>query len=193
MDKTVIIKGHQRSGNNYMIHLIGLNFFNNIYDTSDFSDKNDHCILNVMQQNVKYLYILRNKADTLKSVFNIKSIYGINESDYNYFYDTPYIKMYNPNLKNSQIYVTPLKTQEFECINNYFFCCIEKSPSQWYDFHVNHYRELSKNNPNMLIVSYDELINNFKSEMDKISIHLIGEVKETYQNINTKVGWFAKI
>lgn len=188
----VIIKGHQRSGNNYLIHLIGVNFFNSVYDADDFSDGNDHCILNKLQDGVKYLYILRNKADTLNSVFNERSLYGLDENDYIAFTDRQYIKMYEPTIKSSQDYITLLESKEYKFIQNHFFCSIKETPSEWYDFHIEHYTELSKNNVNLLIVSYDELKNNFKSEMDKISIHLTGVVKEVYQNIEKKVGWFLK-
>ena len=188
----VIIKGHQRSGNNYLINLVGVNFFNKEYNGASFSDGHDHCLLNKLQKDTRYLYIHRNKTDTLKSVFTERLLYGIDVSDYNYFYDTHYMKMYEPTLKTNLVFSTIFEDKKYNAIQNHFFCCIEKSPSQFHDFHVNHYVELAKNNPSLLIVSYDALKNNFKSEMDKISIHLTGVTKQSYENIDKKVGWYHK-
>lgn len=189
--KKVIVKGHQRSGNNYLMSLLSINFFN-CCEISEFSDNNDHCILYKLNQEKKYIYIYRNKDNVLKSLFRERKLYGICENDYENFIKTQYNLMYEPELSVDIDYICIDKEKTFYDICNSFFGCIEKTPEQWYDYHLQKYKELSDVNSNLLLVSYDELICNFNSEMNKISIYLTGETKETYQNVQTKVGWYNK-
>ena len=185
----VIIKGHQRSGNNYLIHLVGTNFFQRLYDKNSFSDGNDHCLLNELQPNTQYLYIFRNKEDVMKSMFAERKLYGIIENDYETFLHKPYYLMYDPNISADTIHRNLIRTTAHK-IHNIFFCATEKTPNQWYDYHIERYNELVKNNPSLLIVSYNELLSNFKAGMDRISIHLTGATKDVYENIQIKVGWY---
>lgn len=186
----VIVKGHQRAGNNYLMNLLSANFFDNC-DITEFSDGNDHCILNFPNKEYRYLYIYRNMDAVLNSIFNIRYIYGLNIFDYDIFLKTKYSEMYDTSISTSISLVTKRSniwvTDNFPKIQSPFFCNIQYTPVEWYILHLQKYEELKNQNDNIIFISYDLLKTDFENEMEKIRVFIS---MPKFKNIGCKVGWF---
>lgn len=178
MDAPCIVYGHQRSGTHYLAALIA----RNVYGLDDYPHLlfDNHNLLNksVLEQHSKNIYIRRNREDVLRSVYRLRSRFGLVCDDFDVFVDTPYWEMFE--YQKCQVKRKTLKTEEIVTDVSDFFSTVVHTPKQWWETHIIYAEKQS----DLLIVDYERL----PDCLDDIADYL-GEKVITRESI-PKVGWF---
>jgi len=189
------VYGHKRTGNHYLIELLDLNF---IKSHNPLAYSGGHGIPKELESKRKYLYVKRNKEDTLKSLFRYRDKQGLEAKSYDDFLSSKYKDMFNQNIKTDNEFHSLYKSDEMiikrtgatKNITGHF-SGIDMTPPEYYDKHVSEWEKLSIINDNVLIVNYEDLLNDFNNTMDVIADFLEYE-KGEYQDIKERVGYFPK-
>jgi len=134
---------------------------------------------------LKYIYIYREFGPVSRSVYKIREWFGIKIDSYEKFLNTKYNQMWTKNLKPRVLSEIGGHVSTRVCI---MFRNVEKQPEEYWELHIEHWKNLSDKLDNIIIIKYEDLLKNFNIEMDKISTFLIGEKKDNYMNFRKKLG-----
>lgn len=191
-ENNICILEHPRSGGNYLHMLISKNFFGKDWASLDSS----HNITENLKDNVKYVYLYRDTYNTIRSVYLIKEMFYIRECSFHKFLNTKYCDMYDERVSK---YEVPLVTNRGELTiaedtmvrGSRPFKGVDMKPVEYHTYHVSSHTSIDMDN--LLVVSYENLINNFDIEMQKISNYLsIEPVKNGFIDIKEKVGFYLQ-
>lgn len=188
--KSVQILSHPRSGSHYLTALIAKNFFK----TDDYlSFYGGHGFnFQLMEQRIKnknntlFIYIKRNLEDTLKSIFSLRSRFGLDVDDFKVFKSTPYNQMWNGSLKVDVVRKTLLSTDFFNSVDP-LFRKINKTPEEFHKIHYKFWTELYLKYSNTFIICYDSLKANYLAILR--TLKLILDIDHISLNIDQKIGW----
>lgn len=178
--------GHRRSGTHYITALISVNFLNNekypkIYEKHKTPDK-----LKVdKNKNILFIYVWRNFDDVSKSIFNMKNRFGINEDNFNKFLKKRYCDMFNGN-QDVKVEVKTLTNRKVVKEVGGGLKNIKKTPYEYWKFDLDRWKRLKADN--VILVCYDNIINNFEEEMKRIA-KKINSNKTQFEDIRQRIGW----
>ncbi|MBD3194342.1 MAG: hypothetical protein GF317_04755 [Candidatus Lokiarchaeota archaeon] len=191
----IYLFSHPRSGSYYMRQLLIKNFvFSN--GRKWVKNNSSHWIGKILEskipvfknrnRDVAYIYIYRQAQDVLKSVYSIRSLFGLDVDNYQDFLDTKYSDMFNGNISPGKVF---LNSKEFELIycNKFFENCNYKPFEFWME-HLGYWYRV----PDVYMICYDDLIENFYNTMLNLSIFLGVDFdnKLQFENIEEKVGYW---
>jgi len=188
--KFVQVISHPRSGSHYLTALIAKNFFKTndylrFYGGHGFNFK-------IMRERVKnknqtlFIYIWRNFEDVAKSIFKLRARFGLNVSDLKIFKNTPYSKMWTNKIPVKVLRKTLTTEKVFETVDP-LFREIDKIPKEFHRLHFNFWSTIYADYNNVIIISYDDLKNNYIKILDILSSIL--HIQHSSINITDKIGW----
>lgn len=189
----ITVYSHPRSGSHYLTALIAINFFNTenylpYYGGHGFNfDSTTRKIKR--QQNYLFLYIWRDFKDVAKSIFNLRSRFGLDVANFEEFLNTPYSEMWTSNISVKVIRKTLLDNNEIKTADP-LFRKLNLLPINVYQNHYNFWRLLEIQYSNIMCIHYGSLLNNFQSTMKQIAKKYQLD-KETFLNIKQKIGWMT--
>lgn len=196
--KKVQVCGHPRSGTHYITGLIHLNFFNN--SGNYIKHYGGHGLGNKKagqrarhNLDTAYVYIWRNFEDVSKSIFKMRLRFGIpRQITYEEFIAYKYSRMWTKQIGNFVIKVRNLNgnIKYAESVTS-MFKNIQLTPKEYWKLHLKSWFELAKEIKNVMIVSYDELKNDFNGTMKELACYL-GADKLTFLDIREQIGWIPE-
>jgi len=173
--KKIQTYGHPGSCSYYIDKLIHKNFFNSEGSKYERYKSGDEIII---EPDILYVYVERKFRYLIKYFYDIKHIYGIpNDISFEVFYKTKYSNMWRMNSIRNNI-----------CI---LFKDIKMAPRAYWEHHINTWIKASKNNKNIVMISYDKTLINMNSTMKKIATYL-GSDKTEFIDVKDKVGWIPQ-
>jgi hypothetical protein len=187
--KKIQVYGHQRSGTHYVSALIERNFF----EGSDYLRhyaKNPHALgfeVSVRDE-VGYIYVWRDVADVLKSIYKMKSRFSLNADSFDAFLGSNYSDMWDP----SSVGDFKIKLKTLGSETHLYqpagarFRNQEYTPEAYWKRHVESWTSLD--NKNIHILKYEDLIGRFETTMRKLS-DFLGRDRTAFVNVTEKVGW----
>lgn len=193
--KTAKVFSHPRSGSHYVTALISTNFFDSdnylkfynghvpwgmAIDPADVSSNHP---------NTGHIYIHRDFDGVSKSIYKLRNRFGLDTPAYEEFLKKTYKSMWTGKLKVNVIRKTLTETSKVSSASE-LFKLVGMLPAEYHKYHIDSWRSISKRE-NVLLVSYDRLMDNFDDEMSKIANFLESDVK-SFENIERKVGWSKK-
>lgn len=184
--KRVKVFGVYRSGTHYISALVAKNFFNTENYLHFYSGHSHH---HIESKDTLNIYIHRNFEDTAKSLFVIRKRMGIKTDDYNVFLNSKLSCLWT-NKIDSEIKTNFLVRKG---IRNEICKDFSKKNITFKDFwskHVKFWLGKSKSIDNILVVRYEDLLENFHETM-MIIANKLGSDKTEFVNIKEKVGWFV--
>lgn len=188
MFNSIKVYAHPRSGSNYLAELVDLNFtktgnYKNVYGDHTIPPKDLFD-----DKDVGYLYIKRNFSDVSKSVFNLRTRFGLDVDTYDKFLESHYSEMFNRHLVTDVKLTHAGKTTTLsKIVNN--FSGIDMKPEEYHLCHINSWLDYGGLS-NVLIINYEDLIADFEKEMKKIA-NFIGSRESHFTNLKEKVGYIA--
>jgi len=188
----VRIISHPRSGSHYLAQLIDTNFFDGSNYLRHYGG-HSYGRCNNASNNTGQIYLWRNAEDTLKSLFNMRHRFGLDENNFEIFKNKNISEMYNPNLIVN-VHVNNIHSDKtIHSVDDF----MNRAPTRTYtpiEFlkrHKQSWVSLTDSCPNLLIVNYDNLLNEFQTSMRQIAEFLGSEVS-SFNQVNEKVGWTPK-
>lgn len=169
----VVVKGHQRSGNNVLASILGDILSGESYDKDALSDGDDHNLLTASEvdPSIKYIYIQRSFAAVAASVFRFSALYGLRSTNFKEFLGSKYSALYSPGSKQFLFHVCRPKEAfpEIHWVHNPFFANIHHTPAEWHDIHLKHYTLLAGQFGNIRIIQYEKLVGDMEAEVRSLS------------------------
>lgn len=182
--ENVAVFGFYRAGTHYLAALLARTFFNTqkylpFYAGHGKKPNRDRNTLNI--------YVYRNFDDTAKSMFRLRERMGIDTDDYNHFISSKLCDIWSPKCrpraKVNYLYNEIVRTDvcsDFKGVNKTF-------KELWED-HVA-YPMLTREHPNIHILRYEDLTDNFEDTIICIA-KALGSDKREFVNIKERVGWY---
>ena len=188
--KDIHVYSHQRSGSHYFAALISLNFYNE----QDYRKRyKNHPIGSKVRgridknSDILFAYIFRNFNDTAKSMFKMRDRFGLTVDDYDVFLNTTYKDMWSSDVKFS-IKINYFGEEKHVDKVSTYFKKINQTPREFWQAHKRFWTKMNKTRGNIIIVNYDDLINDFEKEIRRVG-EKIGITKKQIINIDEKIGW----
>jgi len=182
--KQIKVCGHRRSGTHYITALISVNFLES-YDYLKIYEKHKAPEKFNFENDTFFIYVWRDFDGVAKSIYNMRNRFGLNVDDYDKFLITKYSDMYSGNLK-SLTKVDKYNKKRYVKKVGGGLKNIHMTPHQYWKFDKNRWLNLRFNN--VICLKYDDVIKNYKYELQKIS-NKIGSNVQSFKNINKTVGW----
>ena len=181
------VYSHPRSGSHYMASLLNKNFFQ--------QDDYVKCCYGghvcdedlVKDKNRANIYIHRKKEDVLKSVFKLRTRFGITTNDYQKFLRLKYKDQCQLHIVGYAKVIRDGEKEFIDDISRYFFS-IDATPPEYHRYHKEFWDKLADKHRNVLIVKYEDLNTNFESTL-KRAAYFLGSDKCHFSDIERKVGW----
>lgn len=185
---------HQRSGSHYMAALIAKNFFKKadylpFYRNHVFGPSVEAEI--ARNPKILYVYAWRSSDPCLRSIFKLKTRFGLKADTYDEFLDTPYNKMWTEYGPRELVYYNYLLTRGNERDISYYFRNVIETPGAHWLFMKEWWKKREDVYPNVMLLCYDDLIHKFQETMDSIALRLGVPKKEKYLNEFERVGWMT--
>jgi len=190
------IISHPRSGSHYMAALVAKNFFKTndylpFYGGHGFNFKAVERRI-ASKPKCLFIYTWRSFENVAKSIFILRSRFGLDVNNFETFLTTPYNKMWNSKIKVENIVRETLLVSENMDIVDPLFRKIDMIPEKFHKKYVELFQELHFKHKNIISVYYDKLIESeqyFNFIINFLSLNFLGELKTSYVNIEKKVGW----
>jgi len=187
-----IIKGFPRSGNHYFAALVSTNFYD-LLGYRLFQRPHVHSLPGKYERKLEknkilLLYIYRNFEDIAKSLFVIRYTFGLVVDNFDTFLNTKMNDMFSraqPALKRGAYFSLGGFHRANRRISGVFEH-IDMTLKEYHDLHINSWAAFESEN--LLIIRYEDLLNDFQETMRMVAIRL-GSDKKTFTNISKKVGW----
>lgn len=187
-DLHVKIIGHNRTGNHWLCGLVAKNFFDNLENYMSYW-KGTHRIPDddwIPDSGTKYIYIHRKWEDVAKSCFELRKQWGINVNDFNTWGKTNYCDMFKRFKSEDWEYYDGTGNKSIVGKSTKYWEKIDMTPKQYFDHHVAYWKNIDASN--LLIVTYENLKNDFHSTMLKIAKFLESN-KTNFEDIKFRIGW----
>lgn len=185
------VVGHPRSGSHYFTHLIAINFFDGRdhlqYYGGHVSTKEHHIKTNTTS---RYFYIYRNIEDTMKSMFNMRKRFGLDEDSFEIFKERTMVDMFNPSLTVKILVNTGDKITVYTNVDS-LFSRQNVTPSEYIAQHQKKWLEFVEKYENLMAVRYEDLIENFDDTMLKVAKYM-GSDKTEFENTTDRIGWIPQ-
>ncbi|MCK5018527.1 MAG: sulfotransferase domain-containing protein [Candidatus Peribacteraceae bacterium] len=186
----VYIVGHPRSGNHYLLHLLDLNFKGKFRQR--FTHRGSIPVAKKDIPKYKFLYIYRNFDDVARSIYKLGGRHGVPEDlPFEDFTDKVAKEWYIKNLKNTvkRIRFNGVRNSEKQENNRTGpVCPLNTTIRKFHKQSIQNWKDYATQYDNILLVKYEDLMEDFTSTMDKISMFLFGKSQPTYKNVERKVG-----
>lgn len=190
--------GHPRSGTHYVAALIDKNFYDGTNYTRFYHRTKPHVVgsraVKMLDNNPDMfcVYVWRTGNDVLRSVFNMRGRFGLDEDNYAQFLKRWYSSMWKPN-KKYRIKVNLLRKTKF--VNGKVsghFRKIKMVPMEYWEYHINFWFDLAADRPNRIkLICYDSFKTDFYNTMKELSESL-GFKKNSFEDIGEQVGWIPQ-
>ena len=186
--RDILCTGQPRSGTHYITALISSYFLD---DTDYLKIYRNHELPEIVQvQSIAYFHIWRDFEPMAKSIYVLKERFGLSVGSYEEFLKSRYTDMWR--MKNPEKAVTNVRTlngrARFTGISD-FFKGVDMNPRQYWEYYNTVWAECAKENPNVISVKYDDMLEDFNGTMSYIAARLGSDVTE-FKNIDRKVGWW---
>jgi len=184
----IFCTGHPRSGTHYITALISTNFLND----SDYLKiyKNHELPGMVQDTDVAYFHIWRAFEGVAKSIFVLKERFGLNIDSYEAFMNRSYSAMWG--IERPEDVLTNVRTlnegARFNGISD-FFKNADMTPREFWQYYNGLWFEKARDNPNIISIKYDDMLDDFIGTMSYIAIRLGSDMTE-FKRIEKKVGWW---
>ena len=143
------IYGHPCSGLEYISKLMKLKYSDK-QNTMDYKS-GDNIIINPM---ILYIYVTRKFIDVVKICYENKNKFGITKDiSFEDFFSESYSHMCDSETNND-------------------YKNIKMSPRSYWEYHINTWIEVSNKNDNVITISYDKILKNNESYIEKINKYL---------------------
>jgi len=181
----IVLLGYPRSGNNYLWALIVKNFF-----AGEFKHAvSYHLILDEFRRDKKYICVVRNIHDALRSFFTARYMFRLNIHTFSRFAATSMKEVFDPDV-GAAVRVTRGGESEARYTGSDNFVNADMTPIEFYALHYVHHLSAAMRMKNLLMVSYDRLLREFDQEMRRINRFLTPTcTKNSYENIEETVGY----
>jgi len=187
--KKILIQSHPRSGSHYFARLIDINFYNggdylqhygsHVAPTSKYFN---------LCKTTGGFYLWRNTEDTIKSIYNMRHRFGLDEDDFNVFTKKTLSEMYTPNLLVN-VAVNNVQKRRIDNTVNNMLSTYNVTAEQYILEHKKQWFEYCDSHSNIMVICYDELKNDFNHTMSDVA-KFIGSSKNTnFLNDREKIGW----
>jgi len=185
---------HQRSGSHYIAAILEKNFFKK-------GDYIPHYRNHIFGPNVEaeiarnpkilYVYAWRSSEPCLRSIFKLKTRFGLKVDTYDKFLDTPYSQMWTESGDRELVYFNYLMRRGNEIDISYYFRHVERTPGAHWLFMKEWWVKRENAYPNVMLLCYDDFIQEFQKTMDSVALRLGVPKKEKYLNEFERVGWMT--
>jgi len=186
--RQILCTGYPRSGTHYITALISINFLDDadylkIYRNHEFPDL-------VQDANTAYIHIWRDFEGIAKSIYVLKERFGLDVGSYEEFLKGSYSDMWK--MKDPDKVVINARNLwgrvKIKGISD-FFKDVDMKPREFWEHYNGVWLECTKENPNVLSIKYDDVIDNFKSTMVSLAVRLGSDLTE-FKSIARKVGFW---
>lgn len=189
-----IIKGFPRSGNHYFAALVSTNFYG-LVGYRLLQPIHVHSLPGRYEQGLKrantlLLYIHRNFEDTAKSLFTMRYTFGLAVDDFDTFINTKVLDMFSK-AQLSQEKAAYHSLGGFHRANKRIsgvFEYIDMTLKEYHSLHVRSWKELESKSDNVLLIRYEDLLQDFQNTMLTVGAKL-GSDRKVFTNISKKIGW----
>ena len=186
------IRSYYSTGSNYLRELVKLNFpefKGHIHKTHDIPNIRE--FIDHMDED-KYLYIWRNTHDVINSLWNRRVIFGwTNCNTFDEFTRKKVSELFVPTTMKIQVIMVDgvYLDDNFEISYRDGFLW-DKTIAEGYDYHYQYWKKYSKLK-NVLMFSYEFLLDHFDETMKRIAKH-IGSDRTEFENFTKKVGFYVQ-
>ena len=180
--------GQPRSGTHYITALISYNFLG---EKDYLKIYRSHESVQLVQNNeTAYFYIWREFEPMAKSVYELKERFGLKVGSFETFLHKRYCDMWTMG-DPDEISVNAgnlLGRTRVKGISD-FFKDIDMTPKQFWKYHNTLWNQCAEKNSNIIMVKYDDVLENFSAEMRRIA-KKTGSDKREFKNIEKKIGYW---
>lgn len=182
--KNIVCIGHPRSGTHYITALISTNFLN---DPDYLKIYGNHGLPQIAcDPNVVYIHIWREFKGVAKSIYVLRESFGLDVDSYVTRYkDMRKIKRPNKLITNVR---TLAKNTIFPGVVD-FFQEVDMKPQEYWEYYNTLWANSRKNNPNIVSIKYNNVLEDFNGTMAYIAESLDSDVAYC-NNITRRVGWW---
>jgi len=184
----ILCTGYPRSGTHYITALISINFLDDadylkIYRSHEFPDL-------VQDANTAYIHIWRDFEGIAKSIYVLKQRFGLDVGSYEEFLKSRYSDMWK--MKDPDKVVINARNLwgrvKIKGISD-FFKDVDMPPREYWELYNGLWSDSAKKNPNIIIVKYDDVLEDFSGTMAYAAMRLGSDLAE-FKNIERKVGYW---
>lgn len=186
--KDILCTGHPRSGTHYITALISVNFLD---DTDYFKIYRNHEFPDLVQEpDIAYLHIWRKFEAMAKSIYVLRERFGLDVGSYEEFLKSSYSDMWR--MGDPEEVVTNATNlygrAKIKGISD-FFKGVAMKPREFWEHYNGVWEKSAEENPNVVSVKYDDMVEDFKPTMAYIAARLGSDLTE-FKDIDRKVGWW---
>ena len=186
--KALLCTGQPRSGTHYITAVISYNFLN---DKDYLKIYRSHESVRLVQNvETAYFYIWRDFEPMARSIYQLKERFGLKVRSFREFLSRRYCDMWamgDPDKISINARNLWGRTR-VKGISD-FFRNIDMLPQQFWEHHNDLWDQCAKNNANVIVVKYDDVLRDFEGEMKRVA-KKIGSDKNEFKNIERKIGYW---
>ncbi len=197
------VNGHQRTGTHFVAKLVDLNFMNTGNYLNCYS-KTPHEIRKkklgeIKNRNNAIICVKRNWKDTSLSLFKFRERLGLDVDNYEEFLNRTYSDMWKKGTCRIILHGDGIENDIIKKEENHKeglapvsskFRNIDMKPKEYFEYYYKWWKSAEWRYSNIIIISYDLFISDFKNHMNYLS-RFLGCNTTNFKNVKYKVGWEA--
>lgn len=184
----VRVIGHRRCGTHYVASLIDSNFFDGSDHLRHYAKHKWPEQVDLEDDTVAYVFVWRDFAAIAKSIFRMRTRFGLQVDDFDTFLATRYSDMWSAaGHSASAATFSTAKGTTVTTMPGRGLSRITMTPRELWESYNRAWLEQS-GRPNVIVIPYECLTNNFDFAMLYLATRL-GSRRRQFANIADKVGW----
>lgn len=181
------VQGVPRSGNHYLAHLVGINFFNlkNIRLGIVGHDLGGH----IGSGNPAVFYIWRQFDAVARSIYDMRARFGIGDITYEDLLARPLNELCTYDCTADHTYNAGIR-EERQKVHRDFMGRNRMTLKEFWTKHRDNWLAFAAKHPQVLVFQYEKLLSDFEAQMSRIAVYLESDLTE-FQDVRERVGWYT--